>query len=54
MKSDEKKPFSHPRWNDTSLPIVTGHRELTEQEKEDAELFMKRIMEKRKNIKRKS
>lgn len=28
------KPFSHPRWNNTTMPISLGEpRELTEEEK---------------------
>jgi len=32
----EKKLFSDPRWNDTSFPVVIGHREITPEEKERA------------------
>lgn len=34
MKQDKKGLYSHPRWNDKQLPIVTGYRELTKEEKE--------------------
>lgn len=39
----EKKPFSDPRWNDTSLPKVIGHMELTEEQKKSAKEWRERI-----------
>lgn len=30
--TEEKKLFTHPRWNNTELPEVTGHREPTEED----------------------
>ena len=32
--NDNSKPYSHPRWNDKQLPVVTGYKELTKEEKE--------------------
>lgn len=32
--NDKSKPYSHPRWNDKQLPVVTGYKELTKEEKE--------------------
>lgn len=32
--NDKSKPYSHPRWNDKQLPVVTGHIEFSEEEKE--------------------
>ncbi|MEK4359916.1 hypothetical protein NYE48_23110 [Paenibacillus sp. FSL M7-1455] len=32
--SEGKKPFSDPRWNDTSKPKIIGHIERTEEERE--------------------
>ena len=34
MKQDKKDLYSHPRWNDKQLPVVTGYMELTKEEKE--------------------
>ena len=34
MEQDKKGLYSHPRWNDKQLPVVTGYRELTKEEKE--------------------
>ncbi|MFC4305788.1 hypothetical protein [Cohnella boryungensis] len=31
--SDDKKPFSDPRWNDTSKPKVIGHFDRTDEER---------------------
>jgi len=31
--SDDKKPFSDPRWNDTSKPKVIGHFDRTDKER---------------------
>ncbi len=31
--NDKSKPYSHPRWNDKQLPVVTGHIEFSEEEK---------------------
>jgi len=45
---DEKKLFSDERWNDTSLPKVIGHRELTSEDKKRAEEFWQRIEERKK------
>lgn len=45
-KKEENKPFSSPRWNDTSLPRVVGYQELTEEEKARAEEWAKMIREK--------
>ncbi|MFC6546122.1 hypothetical protein [Cohnella cellulosilytica] len=28
--SEKKKPFSDPRWNDTSKPKVIGYQEISE------------------------
>ncbi|MCC8073062.1 MAG: hypothetical protein LIO62_02925 [Clostridiales bacterium] len=36
--------FTSPRWNDTSLPKVTGYRELTEEEKREIAIENKRIL----------
>lgn len=32
--NDKSKPYSHPRWNDKQFPVVTGHIEFSEEEKE--------------------
>lgn len=32
--NDKSKPYSHPRWNDKQLPVVTGYKDLTKEEKE--------------------
>lgn len=32
--NDKSKPYSHPRWNDKQLPVVTRHIEFSEEEKE--------------------
>lgn len=32
--NDKSKPYSHPRWNDKQLPVVTGYKELTKEENE--------------------
>lgn len=32
--NDKSKPYSHPRWNDKQLPVVTGHIEFSEEGKE--------------------
>ncbi len=37
MKNTEKKLYTDARWNDTSRPIVIGHREFTEEEKKEIE-----------------
>ncbi len=37
MKNDDKKEnalYSSLRWNDKQLPVVTGHIEFSEEEKE--------------------
>ena len=39
----EKPPFSDPRWNDTSLPKVIGHEEVTKEENERAEKLLEEI-----------
>lgn len=31
--NDKSKPYSHQRWNDKQLPVVTGHIEFSEEEK---------------------
>lgn len=33
--NDKSKPYSHPRWNDKQLPVVTGYRELTKEKKSE-------------------
>ena len=50
----DKKLFSDPRWNDASLPKVVGHRELTPEEKKQAEEMRKRIEARRKEKKQKT
>jgi hypothetical protein len=47
-EANKKALFSDPRWNDTSRPIVTGHREVTEEERQHAEAFHERVMKKMK------
>ena len=36
----EKKLFSDPRWNDTSIPKTVGHREVTPEEKAQSDKRM--------------
>lgn len=43
--NDKSKPYSHPRWNDKQLPVVTGYRELTKEEKERADRDFKEYCE---------
>ena len=48
MKQDKKGLYSHPRWNDKQLPVVTGYRELTKEEKERVDREFKEYCEKHK------
>lgn len=51
---DNKKPFSHPRWNDPPQAKVIGHVELTEEEKQEADAFLeKKIKEHQEALKKK-
>lgn len=43
--NDKSKPYSHPRWNDKQLPVVTGYKELTKEEKERADREFKEYCE---------
>lgn len=45
--NDKSKPYSHPRWNDKQLPVVTGYKELTKEEKERADREFKWYCKKR-------
>ncbi len=45
--NDKSKPYSHPRWNDKQLPVITGYRELTKEEKERADREFKEYCKKR-------
>lgn len=42
--SDKKELFTAPRWNDTSLPEVTGHVEFTEEEKKEIAIETRKIL----------
>ena len=45
MAEDDKKLFSHPRWNDTLLPVKTGEKiELTPQQKTTAKKELHNIL----------
>lgn len=35
MEQDKKGLYSHPRWNDKQIPVVTGHIEFSEEEKKN-------------------
>ena len=48
MEQDKKGLYSHPRWNDKQLPVVTGYRELTKEEKERVDREFKEYCEKHK------
>lgn len=43
--NDKSKPYSHPRWNDKQLPVVTGYKELTKEEKERVDRDLKEYCE---------
>ena len=43
--NDKSKPYSHPRWNDKQLPVVTGYKELTKEEKERVDRDFKEYCE---------
>ena len=43
--NDKSKPYSHPRWNDKQLPVVTGYMELTKEEKERVDRDFKEYCE---------
>ena len=43
--NDKSKPYSHPRWNDKLLPVVTGYKELTKEEKERVDRDFKEYCE---------
>lgn len=43
--NDKSKPYSHPRWNDKQLPVVTGYKELSKEEKERVDRDFKEYCE---------
>lgn len=43
--NDKSKPYSHQRWNDKQLPVVTGYKELTKEEKERVDRDLKEYCE---------
>lgn len=43
--NDKSKPYSHPRWNDKQLPVITGYKELTKEEKERVDRDFKEYCE---------
>lgn len=43
--NDKSKPHSHPRWNDKQLPVVTGYKELSKEEKERVDRDFKEYCE---------
>lgn len=43
--NDKSKPYSHPRWNDKQLPVVTGYKELAKEEKERVDRDFKEYCE---------
>lgn len=43
--NDKSKPYSHQRWNDKQLPVVTGYKELTKEEKERVDRDFKEYCE---------
>ena len=44
MEKDDHKPYTARRWTDIPVPRVVGHRELTPEERENAERTMERIL----------
>ena len=52
MSEKKAAPFSHPRWKDIPKPEVTGHCEVSEEEKNNPEFlaFIEREMERRKKL----
>ncbi len=43
--NNEYEPYKHPRWNNTTLPVVIGHREITYEEQFEARVSVyKRII----------
>lgn len=46
MAKEEYKLYSAPRWNDKQLPVITGHKELTKEEKERVDREFKEYCEK--------
>lgn len=46
-----KKPFSDKRWTQPLGGVVVGYREVTEEEKQQVELFRKKLYEQRKQMK---
>ena len=51
MKQDKKGLYSHPRWNDKQLPVVTGHIEFSEEEKKkNREEFLDYLRKKGYNV----
>ena len=42
----EDKLYSSPRWNDKQLPVITGYKELTKEEKERVDRDFKEYCEK--------
>lgn len=49
--SKNKEPFSDKRWTPPLGGIVVGYREVTDEEKQQVELFRKKLYEQRKQIK---
>lgn len=43
--NDKSKTYSHPRWNDKQLPVVTGYKELSKEEKERVDRDFKKYCE---------
>ncbi len=43
--NDKSKAYSHPRWNDKQLPVVTGYKELSKEEKERVDRDFKEYCE---------
>lgn len=41
---NNKKPFSHPRWNDIPEAKVIGHRKSSKEEREEAKKIMEEFL----------
>lgn len=44
MEKDDHKPYTARRWTDIPVPRVVRHRELTPEERENADRTMERIL----------
>lgn len=44
MEKDNYKPYTARRWTDIPVPRAVGHRELTTEERENADRTMERIL----------